>query len=157
MSSILGQSAPQVFACPKCGEMINTSTPQCAYCGAHVDPQWASWAANAQTTISKAFNNANNIMLAARGMVALLVASFFPWGGNIAGFALLVMIFAFPVLALIWFSKYQWGLQGIDKNHEDLKQSRRRILKAFVVYGATIVGWIVISIILAIIGYLMSQ
>jgi hypothetical protein len=32
MSSILGQAAPQVFACPKCGEMINTSMVQCAYC-----------------------------------------------------------------------------------------------------------------------------
>jgi len=31
MSSILGQSAPQVFACPKCGEMINTLTAQCLY------------------------------------------------------------------------------------------------------------------------------
>src|SRR5215470_5667549 len=87
MSSILGQSEPQVFACPKCGEMINTSMALCAYCNAPVDPQWAAWAANAQATITGAFNNANNIMLAARGMAALLLATFFPCGGNVATLA----------------------------------------------------------------------
>src|SRR4029078_13414490 len=102
MSSILGQSEPQVFACPKCGEMINTTMNQCAYCSAPVDPQWAAWAANAQATVTSAFNNANNIMLAGRGMAVLLLATFFPCGGNIATFALIAMIFAFPILVLIW-------------------------------------------------------
>jgi hypothetical protein len=134
MNSGLGLSQPQVFACPKWGEMINTSMTVCAYCNAPVDPQWASWAANAQATITSAFNHANNLMLAARGMIALLLASYIPCGGNIAAIALVVMIFAFPVLVLIWFAKYQWGLQAIDKNHADLKQSRGRILKASIVY-----------------------
>ncbi|MGE0129746.1 MAG: hypothetical protein AB7U82_16825 [Blastocatellales bacterium] len=157
MSSILGQSEPQVFACPKCREMINTSMTQCAYCNAPVDPQWASWAANAQTTISSAFNHANNIMLAARGMAVLLVASYFPCGGNIAAIALWAMIFVFPILVLIWFSKYQWSLQGIDKNHDDLKQSRRRILKASIVYGVTIIAWPIITIILGLIMILFAS
>ncbi|MCG3160645.1 MAG: hypothetical protein JMDDDDMK_01714 [Acidobacteria bacterium] len=152
MSSILGQSEPQVFACPKCGEMINTSMAQCAYCNAPVDPQWAAWAANAQATISSAFNHANNIMLAARGMAVLLLASFFPCGGNIAAIALLAMIFVFPILILIWFSKYQWSLQGIDKNHDDLKQSRKQIMKAAIVYGATIIAWVIITALLMIVS-----
>src|SRR5262249_738880 len=148
MSSLLGQSEPQVFACPNCGEMINTSMTQCAYCNAPVDTEWATWAANAQGTIASAFNHANNIMLAARGMAALLVASFIPCGGNIAAIALIAMIFVFPILVLIWFSKYQWNLQGIDKNHDDFKQSRRRILKAAIVYAVTIIAWPVISVII---------
>ncbi len=151
MGSILGQSDAQVFACPKCGEMINTSMTQCAYCNAPVDPQWAAWAAGAQATISSAFNHANNIMLAARGMAVLMLASYLPCGGNIAAIALIAMIFVFPILVLIWFSKYQWGLQGIDKNHEDLKQSRSRILKASIIYGVTIIAWFVISIVVALI------
>lgn len=72
MSSILGQSDPQVFACPKCGEMINTSMARCAYCNAPVEPQWARWAANAQATIASAFNHANNIMNVARALIAFL-------------------------------------------------------------------------------------
>src|SRR5262245_18364957 len=107
MSSILGQSTPQVFGSPKCGEMINTSMAQCGYCNEPVDPQWAVWASNAQATIASAFNHANNIMLAARGMALLLVATFIPGGGGIiAASALIAMIFVFPILLLIWFSKY---------------------------------------------------
>jgi hypothetical protein len=133
MSSILGQSAPQVFACPKCGEMINTSMDQCAYCNAPVDPQWAAWAANAQATIASAFNHANNIMNVARALIAFFVVSLIPFLG-FAGLVFLVTLFAFPILVLLWLSKYQWGLQGIDKNHEDLKQSRRRIMKASIIW-----------------------
>ena len=134
MSSILGQSAPQVFACPKCGEMINTSMAQCAYCNAPVDPQWAAWAANAQATIASAFNHANNIMNVARALIVFFVASLIPFLG-FAGLAFLVTLFAFPIMVLIWLSKYQWGLQGIDKNHEDLKQARRRIIRASIIWG----------------------
>jgi hypothetical protein len=156
MSSILGQSDMQVFACPKCGEMINTSMAQCVYCNAPVDPQWAMWASKAQGTIASAFNHANNIMLAARGMAVLALASFFPCGGNIAAIAMIAMIFVFPVLVLIWFSKYQWDLQGIDKNHDDLKQSRSRILKAAIVYAVTIIAWPVIWVILRLVIMLFA-
>jgi hypothetical protein len=134
MSSFLGQSGPQVFACPKCGEMINTSMAQCAYCNAPVDPQWAAWAATAQATIAGAFNNANIIMNIARALIVFFVVSLIPFLGFV-GLAFLVMLLAFPILVLIWFSKYQWGLQGIDKNHEDLKQSRQRIMKASIIWG----------------------
>jgi hypothetical protein len=134
MSSILGQAAPQVFACPKCGEMINTSMAQCAYCNAPVDPQWAAWAANAQATIASAFNHANNIMNVARALIVFFVVSLIPFLG-FAGLAFLVTLFAFPIMVLIWLSKYQWGLQGIDKNHEDLKQARRRIMRASIIWG----------------------
>jgi hypothetical protein len=134
MSSILGQAAPQVFACPKCGEMINTSMAQCAYCNAPVDPQWAAWAANAQATIASAFNHANNIMNVARALIAFFVVSLIPFLG-FAGLAFIVMLFAFPIMVLLWLTKYQWGLQGIDKNHEDLKQARRRIMRASIIWG----------------------
>jgi len=106
MSSILGQSASQVFACPKCGEMINTSMAQCAYCNAPVDPQWAAWAANAQATIASAFNHANNIMNVARALIAFFVASLIPFLG-FAGLVFIVTLFAFPILVLLWLSKYQ--------------------------------------------------
>ena len=135
MSSILGQSAPQVFACPKCGEMINTSMAQCAYCNAPVDPQWAAWGAKAQATIASAFNHANNIMNVARALIASFVVSLIPLFGGFAGLVFIVMLFAFPILVLVWLSKYQWGLQGIDKNHEDLKQARRRIMRASIIWG----------------------
>lgn len=135
MSSIFGESELQVFACPKCGEMINTSMVQCAYCNAPVDPQWARWASIAQATIASAFNHANNIMLAAYALIVLLVASFIPCGGFVAGIGFNILILAFPILVLIWFSKYQWGLQGIDKNHNDLKQARQRIMRASIIWG----------------------
>jgi len=135
MSSILGQSEPQVFACPKCGEMINTSMAQCAYCNAPVDTQWAAWAANAQATIASAFNHANRIMNVARALIVLFVASFLPFVSFGAGIGFIILLLAFPILVLIWFSKYQWGLQGIEKNHEDLKQARQRILKASIIWG----------------------
>jgi len=151
MNSILSQSEPQVFACAKCGEMINTSMAQCAYCNMPVDPQWATWAAGAQATITSAFNHANIIMLAARGMAVLVVASFFPCGGIFATITLWSDIIVFPILVLIWFSKYQWGLQGINKNHDDLKQSRRRIMKASIIYGVTLVAWPIVTIILGLI------
>jgi hypothetical protein len=94
MSSYLGQSEPQpmVFACPKCGEMINTSMAQCAYCNAPVDPQWAMWASNAQATIARGFNLANNIMIAARALIVLFVASFIPCGGAVAGFGFTILL-----------------------------------------------------------------
>jgi len=156
ISSILGQPDAQVFACPKCGEMINTSMAQCAYCNAPVEPQWAAWAAGAQATIRSAFNNANMIMQAARGMVILLIMTIFPFLGNYATIVLILMIGAFPILVLIWFSRYQWGLQWIDKNQVDLKQSRSRIMKASIIYGVTIIAWPIISIIEAIVRGLIA-
>lgn len=134
MSSILGQSEPQVFVCPKCGEMINTSMAQCAYCDTPVDPQWAAWAANAQATIARAFNHANSIMNVARALIVFFVVGLIPFFG-FAGLAFLIMLLAFPILVLLWLSKYQWGLQGIDKNQEDLKQARRRIVRASIIWA----------------------
>jgi hypothetical protein len=134
MSSIFGQAESRVFACPQCGEMINTSMAQCAYCNAPVEPQWAAWAANAQATIASAFNHANNIMNVARALIVFFVVSLIPFLG-FAGLAFIVMLFAFPILVLLWLSKYQWGLQGIDKNHDDLKQARRRIMRASIIWG----------------------
>src|SRR5262249_23242428 len=97
VSSILADSAPRVFACPNCGEMINTSMAQCAYCNAPVDPQWAAWAANAQATIAGAFNYANNIMNVARALVVTFVASLIPFLG-FAGWAFLIMLCALPIM-----------------------------------------------------------
>jgi hypothetical protein len=136
MSSFLSQSEtqPQVFACPKCGEMINTSMAQCAYCNTPVDPQWAMWASNAQATIASAFNHANNIMNIARALIVFFVVGLIPFLG-LVGLAFMIMLLAFPILVLLWLSKYQWGLQGIDKNQEDLKQARRRIMKASIIWG----------------------
>jgi len=151
MSSILSQSEAQVFACPKCGEMINTSMAQCMYCNAPVDPQWAAWASNAQATITRAFNDANNIMLSARGVAVLLVASCLPYGGIIIVIFFWSSIFVFPMLVLAWFWKYQWGLKGINKNHDDFKQSRRRIMKASIIYGVTIIAWPIAIFILGLI------
>jgi uncharacterized membrane protein len=131
--------------------MINSSMTQCVFCNTPVDPQWASFAAGAQATITSAFNHANNIMLAARAMAALLLASYIPCGGFFASIGFYLMIFAFPILVLIWFSKYQWSLQGIDKNHADLKQSRDRIMKASIIYGVTIIAWPIISLIIALV------
>jgi hypothetical protein len=108
MSSILGASAPQVFACPKCGEMINTSMAKCAYGDAPADPQWAAWAANAQATIASAFNYANSVMNVARALVVTFLVSLIPFLG-LAGWAFLIQLFAFPIMVLIWLSKYQWG------------------------------------------------
>ena len=154
MNSLLSQSEPQVFACAKCGEMINTSMAQCAFCNTPVDPQWATWAAGAQATITRAFNHANFIMLAARGMAVLVVASFFPCGGIFATITLWSDILVFPILVLIWFWKYQWGLQGINKNHDDLKKSRRRIMMASIIYGVTIIAW---PIVIMILGFIMKS
>src|SRR5262245_1162012 len=151
MDSLLSQSEPQVFACAKCGEMINTSMAQCAYCNTPVDPQWVTWAAGAQATITSAFNHANFIMLAARGMAVLVVATFIPCGGIFAAALLWSDIIVFPIFVLIWFWKYQWGLQGINKNHDDLKQSRRRIMKASIIYGVTIIAWLIAIFILGLI------
>jgi hypothetical protein len=157
MNSDLGQNQPQVFACPACGEMINTSMSQCAYCNAPVDPQWAMWAAAAQTTISSAFNHANNIMLAARAMIVLLLASYIPCGGFIASIGFYLMIPAFPILVLIWFAKYQWGLQGIDKNHPDLQQARNRILHASIIWIVTIIAWPILAIVAVLVVSLISN
>src|SRR5262245_19515650 len=151
MNSLLSQSEPQVFACAKCGEMINTSMAQCAYCNTPVDHQWATAAARAQATITSAFNHANFIMLAARGMAVLVVATFIPCGGIFAAALLWSDIIVFPIFVLTWFWKYQWSLQGINKNHDDLKQSRRRIMKASIIYGVTIIAWPIAIFILGLI------
>jgi len=151
MNSLLSQSEPQVFACAKCGEMINTSMAQCAYCNTPVDHQWATAAAGAQATITSAFNHANFIMLAARGMAVLVVATFIPCGGIFAAALLWSDIIVFPIFVLIWFWKYQWSLQGINKKHDDLKQSRRRIMKASIIYGVTIIAWPIAIFILGLI------
>lgn len=156
MSSFPGQSEPQVFACQKCGEMINTLMAQCAYCNAPVDPQWAALAANAQKTITSAFNYANNLMLAARGMVVLVGASFFPLGGIIFAIVVGSGLFGFPILVLNWFWKYQWSLKGIDKYHEDLKQSRSRVLKALIIYVVTIIAWPVGLVIIGLVIELLA-
>jgi hypothetical protein len=153
MDSILGQSEPQaqpqVFACAKCSEMINTSMANCPYCSAHVDPQWAIWATTAQATINSGFNFAHNIMRAARGYFVLSLASFLPIFG-ISAIAYLFFcgaIFVVPILVLIWFSKYQWGLQGVDKNHKDLKQARRRVINASIIWAVTIAMFYALTVV----------
>ncbi len=121
---------------------------QCAFCNATVDPQWATWASKSQTTIASGFDHANNIMLAARALIVLLVASFIPCGGIVAGIGFNILILIYPILVLIWFSKYQWGLQGIDKNHSDLKQARGRVGRASIIWGVMLFLRIAVAIII---------
>jgi hypothetical protein len=153
MDSILGQSEPQaqpqVFACAQCGEMINSSMAHCPYCRAHVDPQWAIRASIAEATINSGFNFARNIMFVARGYFILNLASFLPIFGvrAIAYLFFCGAIFVVPVLVLIWFSKYQWGLQGVDKNHGDLKQARRRVINAAIIWGVTIAMFYTLTVV----------
>jgi hypothetical protein len=66
------------------------------------------------------------------------------------------MLFVFPILVLIWLSTYQWGLQGIDKNHEDLKQARRRIIKASIIWAVMLFLRLVMEI-AVFFYYVMSQ
>jgi hypothetical protein len=60
------------------------------------------------------------------------------------------------MLVLSWFWKYQWGLKWINKNHDDFKQSRMRIMKASIIYGVTIIAWPIISIIMRVVIGLLT-
>ena len=82
----------------------------------------------------------------ARALIFFFVVSFIPFLG-FTGLAVLVMLVALPIMILLWLSKYQWGLQGIDKNHEDLKESRRRIMRASIIWGAIFLLRVAVEII----------
>lgn len=146
MAYSISLSQPQVFQCQNCREFINTSMTLCSYCGVAINASAAAAAADVQTSVANACNEASFLKIMARAQVAFLLFSLIPLIGGAAGWGFLFLLIAIPVMLIRWWVKYR-NLQTGDKDYEKAKHNT---IIAAVIWSACIVGWLVISVLQAL-------
>lgn len=138
-------SQAQVFQCPICREIINTSMTNCPYCGVEINPEAAQTAADTQSRVAEACSNASYLKIMARAMVGFFLASWLPFIGGIGGWGFLAMLVLIPILLVRWWIKYR-NLQTADP---DFEEARRNTIVAFAIWSGIVVVWFAAGLIQA--------
>lgn len=111
----------QTFPCPNCNEIINDSMETCRFCSAPVDKQAAAFAADIQSRVNQACNDASYLRIAAVAMwifLGLSVVPFLP----VVGWGFLITFFVVLILIVRWLIKFT-GLRTRDKDYVQAKRS----------------------------------
>ncbi len=112
----------QTFPCPNCNEIINDTMETCRFCQAPVDRRAAAIAAEIQSRVNQACNDASYLRITAVVMwifLGLSVVPFLP----LVGWGFLITFFMVLILAIRWMVKFS-SLQTRDKDYEQAKRSR---------------------------------
>ena len=142
-AGISSLSQPMSFQCQNCREYINTSMNNCAFCQVAINHDAAMMAADHQTKIASACNNASFLKVMARAMVAFYLVSWIPIVGGAASVAFFAMAVIVPTVLAVWWIRYS-GLQTGDPDFEDAK---RNTIIALAIWSAMIVIWVVLQIV----------
>jgi hypothetical protein len=120
-SSLSFTSAPKVFPCPNCAEIINTSMQQCPFCSTIIDSATAEISAAATTKISQACSDASYLRVMAWAYVTFFLVLFIPFLGLAGIVGLWFLAIAIPVMVIRWWIKFG----AIKTNDPDFPRAKR--------------------------------
>jgi hypothetical protein len=143
----------QVFQCPSCQEFINTSMNQCRFCGMLIDAALAQASAHHQADTSRACSDANYLKIMTRTMPVFFLLNLIPVVGGFAGWGLIFLLIAVPILIVRWWVKYG----GIQTQDADYPKARSSTFISLIIWVAMVIVWIVSSVLWAVIYAYLSQ
>jgi hypothetical protein len=142
MGSLSLSSTVNVFPCPNCRETINTSMPQCPFCGTVIDHASAELSAAETSKISQACSDASYLKIMAWALIPSFLVLFVPLFTMAGVLALWFFRFAIPIMVIRWWYKFR----EIKTSDPDFAGARRAAVIVSVVAFFLVVDllWIVI-------------
>lgn len=145
MSTTAG-AMPSIFECPTCGETIDVSAETCRFCNAPVDRPLAMHRAMILAKVNRACSDATYMRSCALALPVFFVVRFLPffsWAGTL-GFV--VLSFAIPVWAIVWWSRFS----DLESEDPDYTKSRKAVRTAGIMVGIVLLVFVIFPFLLGI-------
>jgi hypothetical protein len=114
-------STIEVFPCPNCREIVNTSLERCPFCSAPIDRATAEASAAETSKISQACSDASYLKIMVGMILTFILLIFVPFLSLAGIVGLWFLRFAIPVMAIRWWIKFG----RIKTNDPDFVRARR--------------------------------
>ncbi|MFB3924284.1 MAG: hypothetical protein ACE145_21390 [Terriglobia bacterium] len=139
-------SKVEVFRCPRCREVINTSMDRCGFCGVGIDRYAAQEAVVLQRKVNRAIENASYARILAGILPLIYIAGVKELSTPIIIWGTVPLLVGFPVhLARGW-----WMYRQIPPGEPGIRKARNHLIQALGIWFLTGAAWIVAY---AVVGY----
>ena len=125
---------PKIFECPNCKQTIDTSSPQCRFCSAPIDPQAAEVAAVRMARINRACSDASYLKIAALCAPGFLLALFIPFIGLVGEFGLIFLEVAIPIWITLWCIRFL----RIKTDDPDFGRAKKTVMVVAIIWVALV-------------------
>jgi hypothetical protein len=133
---------PTIFECPNCKETIDSTAETCRFCGAKVDHEAARKAAAVMAKVNQACSDASYMRSTALTLPVFFGLRFVPFIALLGGIGFWGLLFALPIWALIWLSKYR----GIESDDAEFRKARTTVKWIGLIVTAVLVLFLAINI-----------
>ncbi len=120
----------KTFRCPNCGQFVNNTMTSCKFCSATFDEQILETSIAGQDRINDAYRAASNARILAGAMTLFFLLSFVPLISIVTTWVFRIIFLILPFFLIAWLIKYS----GLDKSIPEIKDSRKYILTAFLIW-----------------------
>jgi hypothetical protein len=114
---------PKIFECPNCKQTIDTSSTQCRFCSASIDPTAAEAAAAKMARINRACSDASYLKIAALCAPAFFLIFFIPFMALLGEFGLLFLSVATPIWIILWCFRFL----RIQTDDPDFRRAKKTV------------------------------
>jgi hypothetical protein len=121
---------PKIFECPNCKQTIDTSSTQCRFCSATIDPADAEVAAAQMARINRACSDASYLKIAALCIPALLLFGFIPFMGLPVVVGVIFLEIAIPIWILLWCFRFL----RVKSDDPDFRSAKRTVIVVGIIW-----------------------
>jgi hypothetical protein len=121
---------PRVFECPNCKQTIDTSSRECRFCSATIDPADAEAAAAKMARINRACSDASYLKIAALCIPAFLLIYLVPFMGLLGVVGVIFLEIAIPIWILLWCFRFL----SIRSEDPDFRSAKKTVVIVAIVW-----------------------
>ena len=121
---------PRIFECPNCKQTIDTSSMECRFCSATIDPADAEAAAAKMARINRACSDASYLKIAALCIPAFLLIYLVPFMGLLGVVGMIFLEIAIPIWILLWCFRFL----SIQSDDPDFRSAKKTVVIVAIVW-----------------------
>jgi hypothetical protein len=121
---------PKIFECPNCKQTIDTSSTQCRFCSATIDPADAEVAAAQMARINRACSDASYLKIAILCIPAFLLISFIPFMGLLVVVGIAFLEIAIPIWIVLWCFRFL----RLKSDDPDFRSAKKTVVVVAIVW-----------------------
>jgi hypothetical protein len=128
------QGKAKIFECPHCKQTIDTSSAQCRFCSAAIDPAVAETAAIKMARINHACSDASYLKIAALCAPAFLLIFFIPFMSLMGKLGLIFLQVAVPIWIILWCFRFL----NIETDDPDFRKAKKTVMVIAIVWAVLV-------------------
>lgn len=140
MESLLGSSKVQVFRCPGCHEMINTSMDRCRFCGVGIDRYAAQEAVVFQQKVNRAIENASYTRILAGILPLIYIAGVKNRSASAIIWGMVPLLLGFPLYVAWGWSLYR----QIPPIEPGIRSAKGYLMQASALWILMVLAWVAV-------------